>query len=81
MQSSPTQGCAMQLPRAGPDHTGSRHLDGEPTMNIWLKTLDEELLRRSRGGALPRRLPSVEGHYTHTTQCTFGCDRLHMTLP
>ena len=25
MQPSPAQGCAMQLPRAGPGHTGSRH--------------------------------------------------------
>jgi hypothetical protein len=50
MRSSPTQGCAMQLPRARPDHTGSRHLveEGVPTMKTLVKSFDEELLRRSR---------------------------------
>ena len=42
MQSSPAQGCAMQLPRARPDHTGSRRLDED--LQVVRKKSNEALL-------------------------------------
>jgi hypothetical protein len=52
MQSSPAQGCAMQLPRARPDHTGSRRLD-EDLVEDLVDDLDEEVKsfsNRPQGG-------------------------------
>lgn len=76
MRSSPTQGCAMQLPRAGPDHTGSWNLEEEPTMKTLLKNLDEELLRpstlkifRQLASTAAGRDISPVGNLERTLQC------------